>query len=225
MKIGILGTGSVGKTLATALSSLGHDVKIGTRDIARTLTVEGGSEPTPFAAWLTASPGITLGTFAQASSHGEIVVLAASGKAALQVLEGAGAENLNGKVLIDISNPLDFSQGMPPTLLVSNTDSLGERIQKAFPEARVVKTLNTVNASLMVNPRALADGDHTIFVSGNDPSAKAQVTGILRDGFGWQDVIDLGDITTARGTEMALPLWVRLYGSFHHPRFAFKVVR
>jgi hypothetical protein len=137
----------------------------------------------------------------------------------------AGEANLNGKVLIDIANPLDFSQGMPPTLTVCNTDSLGEQIQRAYPNVKVVKTLNTVNAFLMVNPGQLANADHTMFVCGNDAAAKAQVTEWLKGWFGWKDVIDLGDITNARGTEMLLPIWVRLWGALQSPMFNFKIVK
>jgi predicted dinucleotide-binding enzyme len=127
-------------------------------------------------------------------------------------------------VLIDIANPLDFSKGMPPTLSVCNTDSLGEQIQRAFPQVKVVKTLNTMNANLMVNP-ALLSGDHDVFVSGNDPAAKAQVTNFLKQQFGWKSVIDLGDITTARGVEMTLPIWLNLFGVLQTPLFNFKIVR
>jgi len=140
------------------------------------------------------------------------------------VLRLAGEDNLNGKIIIDIANPLDFSQGMPPTLSVSNTDSLGEQIQRRFPEAKVVKTLNTMNAYLMVDPSQLAAADHTLFVSGDDAGAKAIVTELLQS-FGWTDIIDLGDISTARGTEMLLPIWVRLFGALQKPIFNFKIVR
>ena len=156
------------------------------------------------------------GTFAAAAAFGEATLQLHSGKASLEALGMAGAANLKGKVLIDISNPLDFSRGMPPSLLVCNTDSLGEQIQRAFPEAKVVKSLNTMNCNLMVNPALLPD-DHVVFVSGNDAEAKATVTLILKDWFGWKDVIDLGDITTARGVEMVLPLWVSLMGKLARP--------
>jgi len=137
----------------------------------------------------------------------------------------AGAANLAGKILVDIANPLDFSKGMPPTLAICNTDSLGERIQATFPAARVVKTLNTVNASVMVNPRQVADGDHHVFLSGNDADAKARVTTLLREDFGWRHVLDLGDISTARGTEMLLPIWIRLWSALGTHLFNLKLVR
>jgi 8-hydroxy-5-deazaflavin:NADPH oxidoreductase len=153
-----------------------------------------------------------------------MVVNATSGVVSLEALKMAGEENLNGKILIDISNPLDFSQGMPPTLSVSNTDSLGEQIQRRFPEAKVVKTLHTMNAYLMVDPTQLAGADHTVFVSGDSAEAKEKVTDLLRR-MGWTDIIDLGDITTARGTEMLLPIWLRLFGALQKPVFNFKIVR
>jgi len=152
------------------------------------------------------------------------VVNATNGMGAVKALEAAGAANLKGKVVLDISNPLDFSKGMPPSLSVCNTDSLGETLQRAFPDAKVVKSLNTVNATLMVAPGNLAGGDHTMFVCGNDGGAKSQVKELLQ-AFGWKDVIDLGDITNARGTEQLLPIWVRLMGALKTPGFNFKVVR
>jgi hypothetical protein len=167
---------------------------------------------------------VQLGTFAQAAAHGELIINATNGFAALDILRSVGEANLGGKTLIDISNPLDFSKGMPPTLFVKDTDSLGEQIQRAFPQVKVVKTLNTMTASVMVNPGRLGGGDHTVFVSGNDAAAKAQVTELLTS-FGWRDIIDVGDITTARGTEMLLPIWIRLMGALQTPFFNFKIVK
>jgi predicted dinucleotide-binding enzyme len=135
----------------------------------------------------------------------------------------SGAANLKGKILIDVSNPLDFSQGRPPFLSVCNTDSIGEQIQRTYPDTRVVKSLNTMNCSVMINP-GLLKGDHDVFVSGNDPDAKAMVTQLLKEQFGWKSVIDLGDITTARGAEMVLPLWLALRGVVQTSQFNFKVV-
>jgi predicted dinucleotide-binding enzyme len=166
-----------------------------------------------------------VGSPAEAAAHGEVVINATNGAGALAALQLGGADNLSGKILIDISNPLDFSQGFPPSLTICNTDSLGEQIQRAFPDARVVKTLNTLTAALMVDPGQLADGDHHIFVSGDDAAAKAQVADLLKSWFGWREVIDLGDITTARGAEMLLPIWVRLMGALGTPMFNFKIVR
>ncbi len=226
MKIGILGTGGVGRTLAGRLAELGHEVTIGTRDPAATLA---RTDPDfmgnpPFSVWAQQNPGVKLGTFAEAAAHGELVINAVNGGGALSALQSAGEVNLSGKILIDVSNPLDFSRGMPPSLFISNTDSLGEQIQHAFPNTRVVKTLNTLNALLMINPGMLANGDHSVFVSGNDPTAKAAVGELLRS-LGWQDIIDLGDITSARGPEMFLPLYLRLMGLWQTPIFQLKVVR
>jgi predicted dinucleotide-binding enzyme len=159
------------------------------------------------------NPGVKLATYAGAAAQAECIINATNGMGSIEALRLAGEANLNGKILMDISNPLDFSRGMPPTLSVCNTDSLGEQIQTAFPGVKVVKTLNTVTASLMVDPRQLAGGEHHIFVSGNDAQTKAQVTQFLSDWFGWKHIIDLGDITTARGAEMYLPLWLRLWGA------------
>jgi 8-hydroxy-5-deazaflavin:NADPH oxidoreductase len=226
VRLGILGTGTVGKTIAARLAGLKHDVMVGTRNPEETAS---RTEPDPygnppFSAWQEEHPEVKLGTFAQAAAHGEMIVNATAGAVSLEALEQAGEDNLSGKVLIDISNPLDFSKGMPPSLSVVNTDSLGEQIQRRFPEAKVVKTLHTMNAYLMVDPAQLAGGDHTVFVSGDDPEAKAAVTDLLRS-FGWTDIIDLGDITTARGTEMVLPVWLRLFGALQKPVFNFKIVR
>jgi predicted dinucleotide-binding enzyme len=226
MQLGILGSGTVGRTIGARLVELGHDVTIGTRDVASTLA---RTEPDmygnpPFNIWQQQHPQVRLGAFADAAAFGAVVINATNGAASLEALGLAGAANLDGKVLIDIANPLDFSQGMPPSLFVSNTDSLGEQIQRAFPNVKVVKTLNTMNTFLMAHPQHLAQGDHTVFVSGNDAEAKAQVTDILR-AFGWADVIDLGDISTARGTEMLLPIWLRLWGAMGTGLFNIKVVR
>src|SRR5919107_2699816 len=214
VRFGILGTGVVGRTLAARLDGMGHEVTVGTRDPEETAS---RAEPDtygnpPFSVWQEEHPEVKLATFSEAAAHGEMVVNATSGTVSLKVLELAGETNLNGKILIDVANPLDFSQGMPPTLSVSNTDSLGEQIQRGFREAKVVKTLHTVNAYLMVDPAQLAGADHTVFVSGDDTEAKATVAGLLRS-FGWTDIIDLGDISAAWGTEMLLPIWLRLFGA------------
>jgi hypothetical protein len=226
MNIGVLGTGGVGQTIAAKLVDIGHSVMIGTRDVGSALArMTSGGFGTPFGVWYPTHQNVQLGTFAQAAGFGEIVINAVSGHGTLAALEAAGDDNLNNKILIDISNPLDFSQGMPPSLFVSNTESLAERIQARFPATKVVKTLNTVTAALMVNPHLVADGDHHIFVSGNDAAARAAVTGYLKDWFGWIHVVDLGDITSARGVEMMLPAWVRLLGVLGTPMFNFKIVR
>lgn len=227
MNVGIFGTGIVGRTIAAKLTELGHRVLMGTRDVAETLrrtTPTAGGSP-PFSAWQETHPQVHLATFADAAARSEILVNATSGEASLKVLASAGEQNLEKKILIDISNPLDFSKGMPPTLTICNTDSLGERIQRELPALKVVKTLNTVNALIMVNPGLVNGGDHHVFISGNDGEAKVKVTGLLKEWFGWKHVMDLGDITTARGTEMYLPLWIRMWGGLQTPMFNIKVVR
>ncbi|HEV8450483.1 MAG TPA: NAD(P)-binding domain-containing protein [Gaiellales bacterium] len=226
MRIAVLGTGVVGQTLAGKLAELGHELVVGTRDVDALMARREPQRPgvPAFATWLEQHPAVRVATFAGAAEHGEILLLATSGQVSVDVLRMAGEEHLEGKILIDVSNPLDFSGGFPPTLAVCNTDSVGEQVQRAFPAARVVKTLNTVNALLMTDPGQLADGDHQLFVSGDDMDAKARVTQLLSEWFGWRDTIDLGDITTARGTEMYLPLWLRLM-AVGGPAFNIKVVR
>ncbi len=226
MRIAVLGTGAVGQAVAARLHELGHDVTVGTRDPK---TTRGRTEADQMGnpgvgTWLDQHPSIGLSTFADAARDAGLVVNATNGSVSLAVLALAGPDNLADKVLVDIANPLDFSQGFPPTLIVKDTDSLGEQIQRAFPETRVVKTLNTMNADVMVHPAALADGDHSVFVSGNDDTAKQTVTELLLS-MGHTDVIDLGDIGTARGAEMLLPAWLRLMNALGTPAFNFKIVR
>ena len=226
MKIAVLGTGMVGQAVAAKLSSLGHDVTVGTRDPQATLarTEPDGMGNPPFSAWHAEHPAVALATFAEAAEPAELVVNATNGGVSIDVLTQAGAANLAGKVLVDIANPLDFSQGFPPTLFVKDTDSLGEQIQRAFPDARVVKTLNTMTAALMVEPGLTAGGDHSVFVSGDDETAKDTVIDLLKS-IGHTDVIDLGDLSTARGTEMLLPVWLRLMGALGTGMFNFKIAR
>ncbi len=212
MKIAVLGTGMVGTTIGSKLVALGHEVRLGSRtaDNAKGL------------AWLaqiaSGSAKASLGDFADAAAFGELVINCTAGGGSLDALAAAGASNLDGKILIDIANPLDFSKGMPPQLSIFNDDSLGERIQRTFPGAKVVKTLNTVNCNVMVDPSRIP-GEHVMFMSGNDPEAKAAVRGILTEWLGWRQVVDLGDISTARGTESYLMLWIRLWGALKTPDF------
>ncbi|MBK9738841.1 MAG: NAD(P)-binding domain-containing protein [Actinobacteria bacterium] len=226
MRIAVLGTGMVGQALAGRLDELGHDVAVGTRDPVVTMArTDPDAMGTPaFGEWAAAHPSVRIASMADAVEGTDLVVNATSGAVALAALGEAGADRLAGTVVLDISNPLDFSRGFPPTLFVKDSDSLGEQIQAAFPAAKVVKSLNTLTAALMVNPRQLADGDHSVFVSGNDAEAKALVTDLLRS-FGHTDVIDLGDISTCRGTEMLMPLWLRLMGTLGTGMFNIKVVR
>lgn len=216
MKIGVFGTGVVGKTIASKLAALGHEVKMGSRSATNEKAAE----------WVAATGGkASQGTFAEAAAFGEILFNCTKGDATLNVLELAGANNMGGKILVDISNPLDFSRGMPPTLFICNDDSLGETVQRTYPDIRVVKTLNTMNCGLMVDP-SLVKGDHTVFLSGNDAGAKSEVKKLLAS-FGWaeKNMIDVGDITTARGTEQLLPIWIRLWGALGSPNFNFHIAR
>lgn len=204
MRIGVLGTGTVGRTLGSALLSGGHEVRLGSRSAGNEAAVQ----------WAEGIGGpASEGTFAEAAGFAEIVINATAGAASLDALAMAGGEQLAGKVLVDVANPLDRSRGMPPTLTVCNDDSLAEQIQRAFADVRVVKTLNTVTAAVMVDP-TLVDGSHTMFVAGNDAQAKAEVGALLQE-LGWPEssIMDLGDITAARGMEMYLPLWIRLWGA------------
>ncbi|MDO8307013.1 MAG: NAD(P)-binding domain-containing protein [Actinomycetota bacterium] len=226
MTIAVLGTGMVGQAIAGRLDGLGHAVVVGTRDVDITMSRppfdEGGS-PT-FAAWAADHPAVRVASFADVAAASDLVVNATSGAVTLDALAEAGAANLAGKVLLDISNPLDFSQGFPPTLFVKDSDSLGEQVQAAFPDALVVKSLNTMTAALMIEPRRVGGGEHSVFVSGNDLQAKARVVALLHE-FGHTDVIDLGDITTSRGPEMFLPLWLRTMQALGTGMFNIKVVR
>jgi len=212
----VLGTGAVGRAVAGRLAGLGHEVTIGTRDPDDTAGRE------EYAAWAAEHGDVRLATFADASADAELVVNAAGGDVSLGILEQAG-EHLDGKVLLDISNPLDHSHGFPPRLFVKDDDSLAEQIQRAHPAARVVKTLNTMNNSIMVEPQSLGEPT-TVFVSGDDADAKATVTGLLEE-MGHQDVIDLGALETARGAEMWLPLWIRIAMSLGGSDFNIRVVR
>ncbi|TMJ08959.1 MAG: NADP oxidoreductase [Bacillati bacterium ANGP1] len=215
MKLGVLGTGMVGHAIGTKLVQMGQEVMMGSRSNTNEKA----------AAWVKANgPKASQGTFTDAAKFGEILFNCTHGMASLDALKLAGAENMKGKILIDVANPLDFSKGMPPTLAVSNTDSLAEQIQRAFPDTKVVKSLNTMNCKLMVNP-SLVRGDHDVFVSGNDKAAKSRVTEILRNWFGWKSVVDLGDIGSARGAEQLLPLWVRLVGVLGTANFNLKIVK
>jgi hypothetical protein len=147
---------------------------------------------------------------------------ATNGRGSLSALQAVG-DALNGKVVIDASNALDFSQGFPPSLFVSNTDSLAEQLQRELPEARIVKMFNTMANEVMINPRGLTD-DSTVFVAGNDPAARQAAASLAAD-LGWADVFDLGDLTAARGLEMYLPLWVRIFAQLGRPQFNIKLVR
>ncbi|MQY15592.1 hypothetical protein SRB5_57760 [Streptomyces sp. RB5] len=213
MKTAVLGTGEVGRRLATKLVSLGHEVTMGSR-----------TPDNATAAQWAAENAAAHGTFADAAAAAELVINATSGLVSLSVLEAAGAANLRGKVLIDVSNALDFSGGFPPKVVTPDGGSLAEQLQKAFPDTRVVKTLNTMNNTLMVDPTRVP-GHHTVFVCGNDEAAKTETTALLRS-FGWlpAQITDLGDLSGARATELLMPLWLRLYGTLGPTDFNLAVV-
>lgn len=215
MKIGVLGTGMVGSAIGGKLVELGHEVKMGAREATNEKAATWAKQ---------AGERASHGTFTDAAAFGEMLFNCTAGVASLDALKAAGTGNLDGKILIDIANPLDFSKGMPPTLSICNDDSLGEQIQRAFPALKVVKALNTATAAIMIDPKSVANGDHDMFISGNDADAKSRVTEILKNWFGWSRVIDLGDISTARGTESFLPLWIRLWGALGTPNFNIKIV-
>jgi len=214
MKIGILGTGMVGETLGTKFVQLGHQVKMG----SRTANNENAAK------WVAKNgTNASAGTFAQAAEFGDMVFLCLKGDVEMDVVRSVGQKAFGNKPVIDVSNPLDFSRGMPPSLSICNTNSLGEEVQKALPSARVVKTLNIVNCEVMVEPNK-AGAQPTMLICGNDSKAKADVTTLLKS-LGWTDIIDLGDITKSRATEMLLPIWLSLMQTLGHAYFGFKVVR
>ncbi len=213
MRIGVLGSGVVGQTIGSKLIHLGHEVMMGSRDAANPTAITWAKKEGQRASF---------GTFANAAAFAELIFNCTLGSASLEALKQAGAENLDGKILIDTANPLDYSSEIW-TLTVSNTDSLGEQLQRAFPRARVVKSLNTMNCNVMVDPGKLAERTD-VFVSGNDTEAKAVVISILRDWFGWKSVIDLGDIRTSRGVEMFVVMWQSLRNWTSSHRFNVRVV-
>jgi 8-hydroxy-5-deazaflavin:NADPH oxidoreductase len=224
MKIGILGGGGVGQTLGAGLIAKGHDVLIGIRAVTPAELAKDRAQAVSLAEWQKTT-GARVVTLAKAAAHGEIVINATSGQASLEALTAAGAANLAGKVLIDVANPLDFSQGMPPFIArdYAGPTSLGEQIQAAYPDTHVVKAFNTIAAAVMVNP-GLVPGAHDLLIAGNSAEAKATVAGIARD-FGWQHIVDLGDIVGARATEAHLALWVRLWTSTGTPMLNIHVAK
>ncbi|MBL7849508.1 MAG: NAD(P)-binding domain-containing protein [Cyclobacteriaceae bacterium] len=217
MKIAVFGTGMVGDTIGSRLVELGHEVMMGSRSATN-------EKALAFAAKHKGKAHA--GTYADAARFGELVINCTKGDGSVEALK-AGGQALDGKIIIDISNPLDFSKGMPPSLIpsLSNTYSLGEEIQKTLPKAKVVKTLNTMWCGLMVNPNMIGGGNHTNFICGNDANAKAAVKKLLNE-FGWknENILDLGDITNARGTESVLPIWLRVWGATQNGAFNFKIV-
>ncbi|MDP1726960.1 MAG: NAD(P)-binding domain-containing protein [Bacteroidota bacterium] len=216
MKIAVFGTGNVGDTIGSKLIELGHAVMMGSRTADNEKSI----------AFVAKHNGIAhSGTYADAAAFGEIIFNCTAGVGSIEALKMAGEQYLNGKVIIDLANSLDFSKGMPPTLTIANTTSLGEEIQKAFPQTKVVKALNTTWCGLMVNPAMINGGDHNTFICGNDEEAKEKVKDFLK-AFGWlgKNILDLGDITKARGPEMYLPLWLSIYGATQNGAFNIKIV-
>ncbi len=226
MRVAVIGTGMVGQAIAGRLAELGHEVTVGTRDVAvaRERTFAAGAGEGAFGDWAAAHPEVDLAELATAATGAQVVVNATPGQVSLSALAEVGEGSLAGTILLDVSNPLDFTQGFPPTLFVKDTDSLGEQIQAAFPECRVVKSLNTLTAELMVRPAQLAGGRHSTFVSGDDAEAKSVVVALLTS-MGHTDVIDLGGIDTSRGVEMYLALWLRTMGALGTGMFNIRVMR
>jgi predicted dinucleotide-binding enzyme len=227
MKIAVIGTGMVGRAFASRLAGLGHDVVMGTRNVAET---QARTEPDskgipPFSEWQTSRPDMRLVSFPAAGAHGEVVINATAGMQSLASLAGVGVATLAGKVIVDLAVPLDYSEGRPPKLAFANTDSLGEQIQRAHPDAHVVKTLNTMHFEVMLDPTRIP-GRHAVFVAGNSTTAKATVSGLLGE-FGWSDeaILDLGGIKAARATEMFVPFLFALMGAVGTPDVNIAVFR
>ena len=213
MRVGILGSGSVGQTLGMGFAEHGHDVMLGTRDPNKPELLR----------WKGSTPGkVSTGTFAEAALHGEVVVLAFLGRASEEVVRLAGPSNLEGKVVIDATNALEVSPGQPPGLFVGLTDSLGERHQRLLPGSHVVKCFNIVPAPVMVHPE-IHGTTPTMLIAGNDERAKAEVDRLLRE-FGWTGTLDLGGIDAARWLEALVPLWVRVALKLGNFNVAFRVV-
>lgn len=211
-----MGTGNVGDSIGSKLVEVGYSVMMGSRtadnEKAKTFVAKHNGKA-------------SVGTFADAAAFGDIIFNCTAGVGSLEALKMAGENNLSGKIIVDIANPLDFSKGMPPSLAISNTNSLGEEIQKAFPQTKVVKALNTMWCGIMVNPTMINGGDHSTFICGNDAESKEEVKKILKS-FGWleKNILDLGDITKARGTEMYLPIWLSIYGATNNGAFNIKII-
>jgi len=214
MKFAVLGTGAVGRAIASKLINLGHEVMIGSRSAANEKAIDWANNN---------GAGANSGTFEQAASFGEVIFIATLGTGVLTALQLAKPENFSGKTVIDITNPLDFSNGKTPTLFVGLTDSMGERVQRFIPNANVVKTLNIVNSEVMVNP-SLVPGDPDMFVCGNSGEAKQKVISLLSD-FGWKSIIDIGGIESARVMEPFVLLWVKGWLHFQTPYFAMKFLK
>ena len=207
-RVGVLGSGEVGRRLAAGFRSRGHDVMIGSRDPGKPELREWQSND---------GTGIEAGTFAETAAHGELLVLAVLGNAAEEAIANAGLENFSGKVVIDAMNPLDFSGGFPPKLSITGEDSLGERVQHALPDAKVVKAFNTIGNPYFVDP-SFSEGQPTMLIAGDDEGAKRTVADVLAD-FGWPDAVDIGGIEGSRELEAICIVWIKtggLRGSWDH---------
>ena len=228
-RIAVLGTGGVGQTLASKFLEMGYEVMIGTRNVEVKLSVSTKDQfgTPPFKEWFAVNKGAKMGTLKEAAAFGEIILNATKGSESINALKTVELKDIEGKILIDVANPLDFSMGMPPRLIpeLCNTNSLAEEIQRTFPKARVVKTFNTMWSGLMINPGLVNGGDHNIFVCGNDTEAKEKVKEILKS-FGWSEknILDLGDISAARATEMYLPLWLRISAATNYRPMNLRIV-
>jgi 8-hydroxy-5-deazaflavin:NADPH oxidoreductase len=202
MRVGVLGSGEVGRCLAAGFSGRGHEVMIGSRDPAKAELRE----------WLAGDgSGIEVRTFAETAAHGELLVLAVLGNAAEEAIADAGPDNFKGKIVIDAMNPLDFSGGFPPKLSIAGEDSLGERVQRALPGARVVKAFNTIGNPYFVDP-SFSEGQPTMLIAGDDQSAKDTVRDVLTD-FGWSNTVDIGGIEGSRELEAICIVWVKIGGA------------
>lgn len=230
MRISVLGTGIVGQTFASKLVEMGHDVMMGTRDVQEKMQEKDKDRygNPPLKDWIAEKTSVKLVSFAESAEFGELIINATNGENSLNALDLATEENLAGKIIIDVSNPLDFSKGMPPFLIegLNNTNSLGEEIQKEFPDSRVVKTFNTMNCFIMVNPGSVGKGNHVNYISGNDAEAKAKVKEFIKQ-FGWKDenILDLGDISAARAQESVLLIWLRIMQALNSAQFNFQIVK
>jgi len=230
MKVAIFGTGNVGQTFAERFISLGHEVMMGTRNVEQTLKREGNNNNggSIFKNWISQNGQVKLGTYAEVSKFGDVVLNALSGGATLETFKSIAERDMKDKIIIDIANPLDFSQGFPPSLIqgLNNTNSLGEELQKIVPYAKVVKTLNTMYCGIMVNPAMINQGNHINYLCGNDEEAKTKVKSILNS-LGWknENLLDLGDITNARGTESVLLIWTRIYRATQNGAFNLAIVK
>ncbi|SFW77250.1 NADPH-dependent F420 reductase [Chitinophaga sancti] len=225
MKLGIFGTGIVGRLLAEKLVADGNEVMIGTRNIQNTLAK---NEPDiigtpPYIQWQEKNTKVKLGTFADVAKFGEIIFISTFGDVAINAIDMAGTEHLAGKIVIDTTNPLDLSNGIPPGFSGTVGNSLGEQIQRHLPQAKVVKAFNTLSMHIVVNPQR-EEGDPVLLIAGNDQGAKRSV-GEIAKGWGWKDIVDLGGISESFFLESFALLWIRYAFKNNSWTHAFKLLR